>query len=87
MGKNVIIFGADTSSSVHADNKAKYILLFGEEPTQELDVTSLTAEAKYPFSFSKLGKRFVLSLHWNGRNSFLFVIVTKIYQFKIKTQK
>ena len=63
MGKNVIIFGADTSSSVHADNKAKYILLFGEEATQELDVTSLTAEAKYPFSFSKLGKRFVLSLH------------------------
>ena len=33
-GKNVIIFGADKSSSVHTDNKNKNILIFGEEPTQ-----------------------------------------------------
>ena len=29
-GKNVIIFGSDTSSSVHIDNKGKYILILGE---------------------------------------------------------
>ena len=29
-GKNVIIFGADMSSSVHVDNKGKDILIFGE---------------------------------------------------------
>ena len=28
MGRNVIIFGADKSSSVHADNKNKAVLIF-----------------------------------------------------------
>ena len=43
MGKNVIIFGVDVSSSVHDDNKAKDILILGEGPTQGLDDTTLTA--------------------------------------------
>ena len=42
-GKNVIIFGADMSSSVHVDNNKKYILIFSEGPTQGLDDTTLTA--------------------------------------------
>ena len=46
--------------------------------------TVLTAEAKYPINFTQSGKRFVLSLHCNGRNSFLFVNATKLYQFKPK---
>ena len=45
---------------------------------------ALTAEAKYPINFTQSGKRFVLSLHCNGSNSFLFVNATKIYQFKAK---
>ena len=44
MGKNVI-FGADMSSSVHADNKGKDILILAEKPTQGLDDTIFTAEA------------------------------------------
>ena len=32
-GKNVIIFGADMSSSVHLDNKRKDILVLVEAPT------------------------------------------------------
>ena len=36
MGKNVIIFGADMSSSVHIDNKEKDILILGEGPAQGL---------------------------------------------------
>ena len=43
-GKNVIIFGADRSFSVHVDNKKKDILILGEGPTQGLDDTTLTAE-------------------------------------------
>ena len=84
MGKNVIIFGADMRSSVHVDNKNKDILIFGEGPTQGLDNTTLTVEAKYPINFTKSGKRFVLSLHYNGSNSFLFVNATKICRFKAK---
>ena len=85
-GKN-IVFGADMSSSVHADNKGKYILILGEGPTQRLDDTTLTAEAKYPINFTQSGKRFVLGLHYNGSNSFSFVNATKVHQFKAKTQK
>ena len=32
-GKNVIIFSADMSSSVHADNKKKDILILSKDPT------------------------------------------------------
>ena len=42
--QNVIIFGADMSSSVHVDNKKKDILILGEGPTQLLDDTKRTAE-------------------------------------------
>ena len=49
-GKNVIVFGADMSSSVHVDNKRKDILILGEGPAQGLDDTTLTAEAKYPIN-------------------------------------
>ena len=37
VGKNVIIFGADMSSSVHIDNNGTDILILGEVQTQGLD--------------------------------------------------
>ena len=52
MGRNVIIFGADMSSSVHVDNKGKYIWILGEGPTQGLDDNTLTTEAIYPINFT-----------------------------------
>ena len=67
-GKNFIIFRADMSSSMHADNKGKNILILAEGRTQGLDDTTLTAETKYPINFTQSGKRFVLSLHNNGSN-------------------
>ena len=45
------------SSSVHIDNKRKYILILGEGPTKRLDDTTLTEEAKYPIDFTQLRKR------------------------------
>ena len=84
MGKNAIIFGADVSSSVDIDSKKKDILILGEGPKQGLDDTTLKAESKYPINFTQSGKSFVLSLHYNGSNSFLFVNSTKISQFKAK---
>ena len=84
IGRNVIILRAGMSSYVHVDNKGKDILILGEGPTQGLDDTTLTAEVKYPINFTQSGKRFVLSLHYNGSNSLLFVNATKVYQFKAK---
>ena len=84
MGKNVIIFENGMSLSVHIGNRNKDILNLGEKSTQGLNDTTLTAEAKYPINFAQPRKRFVLSLHCNESNSFLFVNATKIDQFKAK---
>ena len=84
MGKNVIIFEVDNNSSVDIDGRNKNLLVLGEEPTQDLDNATITAEAIYPINFIESGKRFVLSLHYNGRKSFSFVNAVKMYQFKAK---
>ena len=78
LGKNVIIFGADMGSSAHFDNKEKDILILGQGPTQGLERIELTAETKYLNNFMQPRKKLVLSLHYNGSNSFLFIKATKI---------
>ena len=79
------MFGVDMSPFMHVANKGKGILILGEGPTQGLDDTTLTAEAKINFTHS--GKRFVLSLHYNGSNSFLFINAAKVYKFKQKNSE
>ena len=71
------------SSSVHVDNKKKYILILGEGPTQGLDDTTETAEKKYSVNFTENNK-FCLSLHYNGAISHLFVNGTEIIKFIAK---
>ena len=75
------------SSSLDIDNKKKDILILGIGPAQGLDDTRLSAEAQYSINFSRSNRKFCLSLHYNGSNSFLFVNATKIYQFKAKDFK
>ena len=84
VGKNVIIFGVDMRSSVHIDNEGNDILILSKVPTQGLGSTTFTAEAKYPINFTQSGKWFVLSLYYNGNNSFLYVNAWKTYQFTAK---
>ena len=80
-GQNVLIFGADMSSSAHIDNKKKHILVLGKGPTRGLEHT-ITAEKKYSINFTVTNKKFFLSLHYNGANSYVFVNGTEIYRFK-----
>ena len=82
-GQNVLIFGVDMSFSAHIDNKKKDILVLGIGPTQGLEHT-LTAEKMYSINFTVTKKKFCLSLHYNGANSYLFVNSTEIYKFKAK---
>ena len=82
-GQNVLIFGADMSSSIHVDNKKKDILVLGRGPTQGLEST-LTAEKMYSINFTVTKNKFCLSLQYNGANSYLFVNDTEIYEFKAK---
>ena len=84
--QNVLIFGADMSSSIHIDNKKKDILVLGRGPAQGLEST-LTAEKMYSINFTVKKKKFCLSLHYNGANSYLFVNGTEIIKFKAKDSK
>ena len=59
------------------------ILVLGKGPTQGLEHT-LTAEKMYSINFTVTKKKFCLSLHYNGTNSYLFVNGRKIIKFKVK---
>ena len=52
-------------------------------PTQGLEHT-LSAEKMYSINFRVTGKKFCLSLHYNGANSYLFVYGKEIHKFKAK---
>ena len=82
-GSNVIIVGVDMSSSAHIDNKKKDILILGKGQTQGLE-HKLTAEIMSSINFTEHNKKFCLSLHYNGANSYLFVNGTEIHKFKAK---
>ena len=71
------------SSSPHIDHKGKDMLVLGKGPTQGLEST-LTAEKMYSIDFTITKKKFCLSLHYNGANSYLFVDGTEIIKFKAK---
>ena len=81
--QNVLIFGVNMSFSAHIDNKKKDILVLGKGPTQVLEHT-LIAEKMYSINFTVTKKKFCLSLHCNGANSYLFVNGTEICKFKAK---
>ena len=71
-GRNVIIFGVDMSSSTKIDNKKKYILILDKGPTQGLEHT-VPAEKMYSTNFTEKNEKFCLSLHYNRKDSYLFV--------------
>ena len=79
-----LVVEVDMSSYVHVDNKNS---ILGEDPTQELDDTTLTAEKKYSLNSTVTRRRFCLSLHCNRENSYLFVNAVEIHNLKQKTLK
>ena len=85
--RNVLIFGADMSSSVHATNRANHIYLMGTGLTQCINDTTIYTEKKFYRNFRDFGKKFVLSLHYNGDNSYLFVNGRQELKFKAKTDQ
>ena len=61
----------------------KKTLIHGKGPRQGLEHT-LTAENMYLINFTVTKKRFCLSFHYNGANSYLFVNGKEIIKFKAK---
>ena len=86
-GKNVLIFGVDESSLIHANNKANNIYVMGDLFVQGIYDTALYAEKIYSQNFTQPRKKFVLSLHYNGNVSYLFVNGKQELKFKAKTDQ
>ena len=85
--RNVLIFGVDMSFSVHATNRANNIYVMGTGLTQGIHDTTLYAEKNFCRNFTDLGKKFMLSLHYNGDDSYLFVNGRQELKFKCKTDQ
>ena len=86
-GRNILIFGADMSFSTRATNRANHIYLMGGGLTQGINDTKLYAEKNYWRNFTDPGKKFVLSLHYNGDDSYLFLDGRQELKFKCKTDQ
>ena len=85
--RNVLIFGADMSFSTHASNRANNIYVMGELFIQGINNTTIYAEKKFYRNFTDPGKKFILSLHYNGDDSYLFVNGRQELKFKCKTDQ
>ena len=70
------------SSSAHVDDKKKDILILGKDSTEGLGEHSLIVEKMCSIHFTVTRKKFCLSLHYKGANSYLFVDGTEIIKFR-----
>ena len=84
---NVLISGVDMSFSVHATNRANNIYVMGAGLTQGIHDTTIYAEKNFYRNFTDFGKKSMLSLHYNGDNSYLFVTGRQELKFKCKTDQ
>ena len=80
LARNVIIFGVDMSFSKHANNKRSNIYVIGKDYVRRINCIfnckynyCIYAEKMYYRNFTDPVKNFVLSLHYNGNNSYLYV--------------
>ena len=85
--RNVLIFRADMSFSVHKTNRANHIYLMGTVLTQGIHDTTIYAEKNFYRNFTDPGKKIVLILHYNGDDSYLFVNGRQELKFKCKTDQ
>ena len=77
--RNALIFGADMSFSTHVSNKANNI--------QGINGPTIYAEKKFYINFTNPGKKIILSLYYNGDDSYLFVNGRQELKFKCKTDQ
>ena len=86
-GRNVMIFGCDISFFSHANNKVNNIYVLGKDFVQGINGTTIHAEEIYKHNFTELNKNLVLSLHYNGDDSYLFVNGGQELKFKTKNSE
>ena len=75
------------SFSVHVTNRANNIYVMGDGLTQGIHDTTLYVEKNYWRNFTDPGKKFIIGLHYNGDNSYLFVNGRQELKSKAKTDQ
>ena len=85
--RNVLIFGADISVSTNANNRANNIYVTGELFIQGIKILRYMQKKKFYRNFTDPGKKFMLRLHYNGDDSYLFVNGRQELKFKCKTDQ
>ena len=86
-GRNVLIFGVHESSLVHTNNKANKIFIMCDRFVQGINDMTLYAEKIYSQNFTQPNKKFVLSLHYNDNDSYLFVNGKQELKFKANSNQ
>ena len=87
LARNVIIFGVDMSLSEHTNNKENNIYVMGKDYVQKINDTTIYAAKMYYRNFTDPGHKFLLSLHYNGDDSYLFANGRQELKFKAKTDQ
>ena len=77
----------DNSLSLHAHDRKKDILVLDERPTNGLDDTLTTREAKHSVNIAKSRKKLCLSLHCNATNHIFHANDVKLQQSKVKNSE
>ena len=85
--RNVLTFGVDMSFSIHKTNRANHIYVICTGLTQGIHDTAIYAETNFYRNFKDPDKKIMLSLHYNGDDSYLFVNGRQELKFKSKTDQ
>ena len=75
------------SFSKHANNKANNTYVMGKDYIKKINDTTIYAEKMFYRNFTDPGRKFILSLHYNGDNSYLFGHGREELKFKTKTDQ
>ena len=75
------------SFSKDANNKANNIYVMGKDYIKKINDTTINAEKMFYRNFTDPGHKFLLSLDYNGENSYLFVNGKEKLKFKAKTNQ
>ena len=75
------------SSSTHANYKTRKVSVLDEYFIQGIEGATIYAAKMYSTNFTVDNKKFCLSLHYKGDDSYLLVNGKEIYKFKAKDSK
>ena len=72
-GRNVIIFGADLNSSLHANNKTRSILVLGKDFIQGTDGTAIYTEKMYSTNYTADNKIVIIAIYLSMEKKLLIL--------------